>query len=167
MREGYMSGAAGLAAAKRRRGGSATGPLPEAPRPPAPQQQGARVNPMRILEDHERRLRMIEGAGTSGESGANPGVGDALADLVARIENVERAGARVSQVEDSGLRAELEQVRQMLMKVQTFAMETNTAMMKLQASIAAQSEDESRTDEQMPTIMVEDVSAGSGLGAEN
>ena len=164
-----MSGAAGLAAAKRRRGGSATGPVPEAPRPPAPQQQqqGARVNPMRILEDHERRLRMIEGAGTSGESGANPGVGDALADLVARIENVERAGARVSNVEDSGLRAELEQVRQMLMKVQTFAMETNTAMMKLQASIAAQSEDGSRTDEQMPTIMVEDVSAESGLNAEN
>ena len=55
----------------------------------------------------------------------------------------------------------------MLMKVQTFAMETNTAMMKLQASIAAQSEDESRTDEQMPTIMVEDVSADSQLGAEN
>jgi len=162
-----MSGAAGLAAAKRRRGGSATGPVPEAPRPPAPQQQGARVNPMRILEDHERRLRMIEGAGASGESGTNPGVGEALADLVTRIENVERAGARVSNVDDSGLREELEQVRQMLMKVQTFAMETNTAMMKLQASIGAQSEDGSRTDEQLPTIMVEDVSADSGLGAEN
>ena len=70
-------------------------------------------------------------------------------------------------MEDSGLRAELEQVRQMLMKVQTFAMETNTAMMKLQASVAAQSEDESRTDEQLPTIMVEDVSADSRLGSEN
>jgi hypothetical protein len=110
---------------------------------------------------------MIEGACTTGESGSNSGVGDALADLVARIENVERLGSRGQSVEDTGLRAELEQVRQMLMKVQTFAMETNTAMMKLKASIAAQSEEGSRTDEHLPTIMVEDVSAEPGLNAEN
>jgi len=77
-----MSSAASISAAKRRRGAQSSVPpqssnrgRPQQQQQPRPQQQQQavqrnRVNPMQILEDHEKRLRVIEG-GSGSSSTAN------------------------------------------------------------------------------------------------
>ena len=66
-----MSSAASISAAKRRRGpqptfaGQTTSKQSSGQQPESPSQGPVRINPMAILESHERRLRDIEGKSTN------------------------------------------------------------------------------------------------------
>ena len=79
-----MSSAASISAAKRRRGAQSSVPpqssnrgRPQQQQQQRPQQQQQqavqrnRVNPMQILEDHEKRLRVIEGGSESSSTANN------------------------------------------------------------------------------------------------
>ena len=119
-----MSGAAGLAAAKRRRGGAANSPggpesRPSLAKPPAtPQQAQPRFDILSIVTDHETRLRLIEAGG------GDPSV------ETRTVNN----SVTSSQGEVEELRRQVEDLRTLLSKVQTFAMETNTKLLRLQIS---------------------------------
>jgi len=127
-----MSGAAGLAAAKRRRG------LPQGPEIPLQQSQNSggpqvqRIHPMQIMENHERRIRTVEEFARKSEGNSN------LSEIVTRIEAVEQRNASNSPVDISKLEeqintleAQLNTTTQLLYKLQAFAIEINTSVMKI------------------------------------
>ena len=129
-----MSGAAGLSAAKRRRGGSGNTPQPgqrtQRPQPPRgaqpPSPQHVQVSPIQILEKHEMRLNnldqhiqdLIESFGVQAQahqkqmSGMSDESATFFRDKISNLEN------RILELEG------------LLQKVQTFAMETNTMVLK-------------------------------------
>ena len=127
-----MSGAAGLAAAKRRRGGAANSPggpesRPGLARPPtAPQAGPPRIDILSIVTDHERRLRLIEAAAPEDQAQ----VPAAVSEVVSAV--ADRPQSRDSEIEE--LRRQVDDLRALLSKVQTFAMETNTKLLRLQIS---------------------------------
>ena len=130
-----MSGAAGLSAARRRRAGGSSIPQSAgvATPPPAPQKtKSSTPHPMQILQDHEMRLRkiepMLENLGTSSDSGSQTPSVD-LTGVMARIVALETATQKASS--DSNK----ESLSEMFMKLQTFALETNTLVLKLQTRI--------------------------------
>ena len=127
-----MSGAAGLAAAKRRRGGAANSPggpesRPSLARPPAAPQPGPpRIDILSIVTDHERRLRLIEATAPEDQAQAPAAANEVVSSVV------DQPRSRDSEVEE--LRRQVEDLRALLSKVQTFAMETNTKLLRLQIS---------------------------------
>lgn len=130
-----MSGAAGLSAARRRRAGGSSIPQSAgvATPPPAPQKtKSSTPHPMQILQDHEMRLRkiepMMETLGASSDSGSQTPSVD-LTGVMARIVALETATQKASS--DSNT----DSLSEMFMKLQTFAMETNTLVLKMQTRI--------------------------------
>lgn len=147
-----MSGAAGLSAAKRRRGASQT-PLPtsntRAPVSNTPTQQPTQptqLTPIKILENHELRLRRVEPRlenafeGFEAHEKRLEEIENVLTSLIEKTSdgntttektaevNITRDNTNVRLVE---LEKSLAELKLLLSKVQTFAMETNTALLKL------------------------------------
>lgn len=131
-----MSGAAGLSAARRRRAGGSSIPQSAgvATPPPAPQKTSSNTpHPMQILQDHEIRLRKIEPIietieKTSSEQSSQTSGVD-LTGVMARIVSLETATQNVQS--DSNMKS----LSEMFMKLQTFAIETNTLVLKMQTRI--------------------------------
>lgn len=129
-----MSGAAGLSAARRRRAGGSSIPSSTSAPPPPPQgQTKSRSNtphPMQILQDHEMRLRKIEPLLDSlGDSNAPVPQAPDLSGIMARIVALETE-AQKKQSDTNN-----ESLSEMFMKLQTFALETNTLVLKMQTRI--------------------------------
>jgi len=112
----------------------------DAPPPPPPQsttQPAPRraPHPMQILEDHEIRLRNIEAAQRESQ-GADGGAVTSSVDegllqsLVNRIAALESGSAT-----SGGGSEESQDIKTQLLKLQTFAIETNTFVMKLQKEL--------------------------------
>ena len=124
-----MSGAAGLSAAKRRRGGNGGFSQPQ-PQTPTPQRQpppGAgppppghvQISPMKILENHEIRLNNLD---------------QHLQDIIERFgtQNASASDESLVFFRDKTIQLEnkIEELEGLLHKVQTFSMETNTMVLK-------------------------------------
>ena len=130
-----MSGAAGLSAARRRRAGGSSIPSSSGvSAPPPPPQQGqsrsSTPHPMQILQDHEMRLRKIEPLLDSlGDSNAPAPQAPDLSGIMARIVALETEAQK--RQSDSNT----ESLSEMFMKLQTFALETNTLVLKMQTRI--------------------------------
>jgi len=132
-----MSGAASLSAARRRRaGGAGSGDAPPPPQPAGQPQQAPRrpPHPMQILEDHEIRLRNIEAStrGSDGQDavGVSSGFDDGLLQsLMQRISALETRPSMATSGDES------QDIKSQLLKLQTFAIETNTLVMKIQKEI--------------------------------
>lgn len=130
-----MSGAAGLSAARRRRAGGSSIPQSAGVTTPpsAPQKsKSSTPHPMQILQDHEMRIRKIEPLietleTLSNSSSQTPSVD--LTGVMARIVALETASQKASSESNT------ESISEMFMKLQTFAMETNTLVLKMQTRI--------------------------------
>ena len=158
-----MSGAAGLSAAKRRRGpqGGSRQPTP-APAPPAPQEtptsNSGGLSPMQLLQQHHQRLGHIEQAQTmfaetlgnmSGATGGDDGVViESVNEVRGRVDAIEKE-MRVRNDEPPEdlaffrektikLEKQVSELKQMMMKIQTFAMETNFTLLKYKNGMDAQ-----------------------------
>lgn len=147
-----MSGAAGLSAARRRRAGGSSIPQSAgvATPPPAPQKtRSSTPHPMQILQDHEMRLRKIEplmeSLRTSSES-QTPSVD--LTGVMARIVALE------TQTQKAQSETSSESLSEMFMKLQTFAMETNTLVLKMQTRIDELETQLAEKEEEDETSMV-------------
>lgn len=154
----YMSGAAGLAAAKRRRGGAGNSPggpesRPSLARPPpAPQGGQPRFDILGIVTDHERRLRLIEAGSPDDQSSTQDLSNHVVNDVV---DHSVRSGTDSAEIED--LRKQVDDLRALLSKVQTFAMETNTKLLRLQISrmsVSDAGETESTSNQHEETALV-------------
>jgi hypothetical protein len=134
-----MSGAAGLSAAKRRRGGSGvpmsgpmSGPMHSRPQPrpppnarppanarPPPPPGMSQISPMQILENHETRLNNLD---------------QHLQDIIESFGSRDGTASEESLVFFRDRTLQLEQkileLESLLHKVQTFSMETNTMVLK-------------------------------------
>lgn len=126
-----MSGAAANSAARRRRG-TGTGEPAYIEQQPDTQQrvQPNRIpHPMQILEDHEIRLRHIEGnKGPETSKSSNIDV-TMLNSLLERISFLETNHS------NTGNDSESLDIKSQLLKIQTFSIETTTLVMKLQKEI--------------------------------
>lgn len=144
-----MSAAAGISAAKKRRGVVSTGPevqsTPVRPGQQPQQQQAPLVTPIQILQNHELRLKHIEKQLSDADEYAN----------LYMNENEKKTGAQsqvsvplpVQVVETTSpllkvyidecetLKRKVEELTQLVHKVQTFSMESNLAFLKLKRSI--------------------------------
>jgi hypothetical protein len=135
-----MSGAAGLSAAKRRRGGVGGVPAPGQQQRPQQPPRGAmqpprgamqpppgmaQISPMKILETHETRLNNLDNH-----------LQDIVESFGAQMQQQDQSSGvphedmgffrdKISQLENK-----IEQLEGLLSKVQTFAMETSTMVMK-------------------------------------
>ena len=146
-----MSGAASLAAAKRRRGGS-NQPAPPSPGTPNGQtqtQQGVRMTPIQALQQHNVRIARLEtGVKALEQKEGGNGVPE---DFMKRVEMLEksvvervsevRVGEKTNPIETKEdleyfrtktleLEQQISELKQMMLKIQTFAMETSMSLMK-------------------------------------
>ena len=144
-----MSGAASLAAAKRRRGGS-NQPAPPSPGTPNGQtQQGVRITPIQALQQHNVRIARLEtGVKALEQKEGGNGVPE---DFMKRVEMLEksvvekvsevRVGEKTNSIETKEdleyfrtktleLEQQISELKQMMLKIQTFAMETSMLLMK-------------------------------------
>ena len=152
-----MSGAAGLSAARRRRAGGTSIPSSTGAPPPPPQGQtkskSNTPHPMQILQDHEMRLRKIEPLLESlGDSNAPVSQAPDLSGIMARIVALEtEAQKRQSDTNN-------ETLSEMFMKLQTFAMETNTLVLKMQTRIdELESQLAEKEEDETSMVAVSDV----------
>ena len=159
-----MSGAAALSAAKRRRGGSGASTNTAAAAPSSAQArsqaqaqaqaQGTRLSPLQMLQQHNIRIAKLEAASTNTDS---EGVSqelmnrmDALETSVASKNNGTGTGNGeqthtlvVEPKEDLEffrkktilLEKQISELKQMMLKIQTFAMETSMSLMKYKNGI--------------------------------
>ena len=146
-----MSGAASLAAAKRRRGGS-NQPAPPSSGTPNGQtqtQQGVRMTPIQALQQHNVRIARLEtGVKALEQKEGGNGVSE---DFMKRVEMLEksvvervsevRVGEKTNPIETKEdleyfrtktleLEQQISELKQMMLKIQTFAMETSMSLMK-------------------------------------
>jgi hypothetical protein len=146
-----MSGAASLAAAKRRRGGS-NQPAPPSPGIPNGQtqtQKGVRITPIQALQQHNVRIARLEtGVKALEQKEGGNGVPE---DFMKRVEMLEksvvervsevRVGEKTNPIETKEdleyfrtktleLEQQISELKQMMLKIQTFAMETSMSLMK-------------------------------------
>lgn len=146
-----MSGAASLAAAKRRRGGS-NQPAPPSSGTPNGQtqtQQGVRMTPIQALQQHNVRIARLEtGVKALEQKEGGNGVPE---DFMKRVEMLEksvvervsevRVGEKTNPIETKEdleyfrtktleLEQQISELKQMMLKIQTFAMETSMSLMK-------------------------------------
>ena len=140
-----MSSKAALSAARRRRA-QPTGPVINnnndkkssiTPPPPPPQQKSytsSGLNPMQILSQHDKRLFNLEGG--FNEMAENINALNQYVDNENEEENVAFFKARYETVEK-----ELTDLKQLLIKIQSFAMETNLDLMKFKKSIDTKNDD--------------------------
>lgn len=151
-----MSGAASLAAAKRRRGGS-NQPAPPSSGTPNGQtqtQQGVRMTPIQALQQHNVRIARLEtGVKALEQKEGGNGVPE---DFMKRVEMLEksvvervsevRVGEKTNPIETKEdleyfrtktleLEQQISELKQMMLKIQTFAMETSMSLMKYKNGI--------------------------------
>lgn len=151
-----MSGAASLAAAKRRRGGS-NQPAPPSSGPQNGQtqtQQGVRMTPIQALQQHNVRIARLEtGVKALEQKEGGNGVPE---DFIKRVEMLEksvverisevRIGEKTNPIETKEdleyfrtktleLEQQISELKQMMLKIQTFAMETSMSLMKYKNGI--------------------------------
>ena len=133
-----MSSKAALSAARRRRAQPTT-PIPNENKknssvatPPQPPQQKSTIqpglNPMQILSQHDKRLFNLENG--FNEMAENIGALNQYIDNENEEETVAFFKARYESVE-----AELSELKQLLIKIQSFAMETNLDLMKFKKTL--------------------------------
>lgn len=157
-----MSGAAALSAAKRRRGGSGASTNTAAAAPSSAQArsqgqaqaqaqaQGTRLSPLQMLQQHNIRIAKLEAASTNTDS---EGVSqelmnrmDALETSVASKNNGNGEQTHTLVVEPKEdleffrkktilLEKQISELKQMMLKIQTFAMETSMSLMKYKNGI--------------------------------
>ena len=121
-----MSGSASLSAARRRRaGGSGTTEQASIPQPAAQQQQQRPPHPMQILENHEIRLRNIEANSNSNSESDRI----TLNDITTLLEKLD---LRIAKLETSNPTEEVKDIKDQLLKLQAFAIETNTFALRMQ-----------------------------------
>jgi len=131
-----MSAAAGISAAKKRRGVVSTGPEPSqnTARPQtAPNgkgQQGANpmFTPIQILQNHELRLKNVERQLNDGAS-AQPQPQQQAPQQ--QSSNIQDAKLKYYTDKCEALEKKVEELSQLVQKVQTFSMESNLAFLKL------------------------------------
>lgn len=146
-----MSGAAGLSAAKRRRGGSASQITPQPPqiREQANVQSKTQMTPMQVLQQHHTRIAKLEESISSKHTDTE-GVDtikqrlDALENSVNSPKENEMKGIdAIDTVEDIEyfknktilLGQQIAELKQMMLKIQNFAMETSMSLMKAKNGI--------------------------------
>ena len=133
-----MSSKAALSAARRRRA-QPTGPVtnntndkkqqanPNQPTPPKPPLQPG-LNPMQVLSQHDKRIFNLESG--FNEMAENINALNQYVDNENEEENVAFFKARYESVEK-----ELSDLKKLLIKIQSFAMETNLDLMKFKKSL--------------------------------
>jgi len=147
-----MSGAAGLSAARRRRAGGGGNTQSTDSQPKNTQQKTAtpqQITPMQVLNRHENRLNKIcevyealNESVKSVENNSKQNNSSEVSSLITRVTNLEKnyqssnTGEDISFFKNKTLALE-EQVadlKRLLLKVQSFAMETNLSVMKKKKS---------------------------------
>lgn len=156
-----MSGAAALSAAKRRRGGSgqpASAPVPsqraQGTNNAAPPQQGRQITPIQMLQQHNVRIAKLETASKESHNGETSQ--DFSQELMKRVEMLEKSavekvseptiGEKMNATESKEdleyfrnktllLEQQISELKQMMLKIQTFAMETSMSLMKYKNGI--------------------------------
>jgi hypothetical protein len=133
-----MSAAAGISAAKKRRGVVSSTPEPSSNNAKQTPQQPVMITPIQILQNHELRLKAIEQQLILAEEEAAEKTVD-TAKAVAPATTPVQSTLSQSQLEEfiklktkcETLEKKLEDTAELLHKVQTFSMESNLAFLKL------------------------------------
>ena len=144
-----MSGAASLSAAKRRRGGSASTTnqnVVSSSSSNTNQTQRTRMTPVQMLRQHDLRIESLEKAilkpGGSDEASSETQQqisGDKIDNLTKRLDLVEsrfsvpkleQHKTSIDNEKFSTMQQEISELKQIIFKLQTFAIETNTSLMK-------------------------------------
>ena len=159
-----MSGAAALSAAKRRRGGGQINqPSSPSQKPESnvTAQQGAtRITPLQMLQQHNVRISQLEeDSNTNKKQHTNEGGSvDIIDDLRMRIDTLER-NANVAQSNEvfhdeepkedlayyknkiKNLEQQISELKQMMLKIQTYAMETSMSLIKYKNGMEIQEQE--------------------------
>jgi len=135
-----MSAAAGISAAKKRRGVVSSTPEPSSNNAKQTPQQPVMITPIQILQNHELRLKAIEQQLiVAEEEAAEKATAIDTAKAVAPATTPVQANLNPSQLEEFSklktkcetLEKKVEDMADLLHKVQTFSMESNLAFLKL------------------------------------
>ena len=137
-----MSAAAGISAAKKRRGIVSTGP--ETPSQNSKQGQGGpqpMVTPIQILQNHELRIKHIERQLNDAEDYANsmvessqsqqPQQQQQLAQPQVQVPSLDTLLVQEYKTKCDTLERKVEELTALVQKVQTFSMESNLAFLKM------------------------------------
>ena len=137
-----MSAAAGISAAKKRRGIVSTGP--ETPSQNSKQGQGGpqpMVTPIQILQNHELRIKHIERQLNDAEDYANSMVESSqsqqqqqqqqLAQPQVQVPSLDTLLVQEYKTKCDTLERKVEELTALVQKVQTFSMESNLAFLKM------------------------------------
>lgn len=180
-----MSAAAGLSAARRRRAGGNTGsdttPNQNTGSSSSPAKPSSQVNPMQILNNHEIRISQIMRKIDAMDKERNSLVDqintfteqseqnlntseDVISELLQRTSLLEKNYESDNNKEDITffknktklLEEQLADVKRLLLKVQSFAMETNLSMMKVNKSVKSIAKDGGK-DLNFPELKNEDL----------
>ena len=137
-----MSAAAGISAAKKRRGVVSTGPEVQTPSQNSKQGQGQgkpqpMFTPIQILQNHELRLKHIEKQLSDADEYANSMVEQQQPQqqLFVPTTNVDNVLLQEYKNKCDLLERKVEELNSLVQKVQTFSIESNIAFMKLKRSV--------------------------------
>lgn len=139
-----MSAAAGISAAKKRRGVVSTGPEVQTPSQNSKQGQGKpqpMFTPIQILQNHELRLKHIEKQLSDADEYANSMVEQQQQQqqpqqqLFVPTTNVDNVLLQEYKNKCDLLERKVEELNSLVQKVQTFSIESNIAFMKLKRSV--------------------------------
>lgn len=139
-----MSAAAGISAAKKRRGVVSTGPEVQTPSQNSKQGQGQgkpqpMFTPIQILQNHELRLKNIEKQLSDADEYANSMVEQQQQQqqqpLFVPTTNVDNVLLQEYKNKCDLLERKVEELNSLVQKVQTFSIESNIAFMKLKRSV--------------------------------
>ena len=139
-----MSAAAGISAAKKRRGVVSTGPEVQTPSQNSKQGQGQgqgkpqpMFTPIQILQNHELRLKHIEKQLSDADEYANSMVQQQQQQVSLHVPttNVDNSLLQEYKNKCDLLERKVEELNSLVQKVQTFSIESNIAFMKLKRSV--------------------------------
>lgn len=139
-----MSAAAGISAAKKRRGVVSTGPEVQTPSQNSKQGQGQgqgkpqpMFTPIQILQNHELRLKNIEKQLSDADEYANSMVEQQQQQVSLHVPttNVDNSLLQEYKNKCDLLERKVEELNALVQKVQTFSIESNLAFMKLKRSV--------------------------------
>jgi hypothetical protein len=139
-----MSAAAGISAAKKRRGVVSTGPEVQTPSQNSKQGQGQgkpqpMFTPIQILQNHELRLKNIEKQLSDADEYANSMVEQQQqqqqVSLHVPTTNLDNVLLQEYKNKCDLLERKVEELNSLVQKVQTFSIESNIAFMKLKRSV--------------------------------
>lgn len=137
-----MSAAAGISAAKKRRGVVSTGPEVQTPSQNSKQGQGQgkpqpMFTPIQILQNHELRLKNIEKQLSDADEYANSMVEQQQQQVSLHVPttNVDNSLLQEYKNKCDLLERKVEELNALVQKVQTFSIESNIAFMKLKRSV--------------------------------